>query len=309
MGKNIKWTKDEDNVLLQYYVDQGPDFCFKFLNRSMRGIKHRAQMLNLYMNNKTKGKKNRKYTKEVLELVVKNSINYADVLRNLGVKAQAANYTNIKKRILEYDLDVSHFKSSSELTSMRNKTRSSFFVKNPTEKYLVENSTIDNQNLKKRLYNENFKQPICEMCGQGETWHGKQMSLILDHINGVNNDNRLKNLRIVCPNCNATLDTHCSKNRKIKNRFIQKKDVKPINAKEKRKKTPEQNKKYRKPTIKKPRPRKVELPSLDLLQEMIKRYSYVEVGRRFGVSDNAVRKWFKCHGVQPPKTRGVNIDR
>ena len=161
VGKNIKWTKNEDDVLLQYYVDQGPDFCFKFLNRSIRGIKHRAQILHLYMNNKTKGEKNRKYTKEVLEPVVKNSINYADVLRNLGVKAQAANYTNIKKRILEYGLDVSHFKSSSELTSMRNKTRYNFFVKKPTEKYLIENSTIYNQNLKKLLYYQNLKQPIC----------------------------------------------------------------------------------------------------------------------------------------------------
>lgn len=52
------------------------------------------------------------------------------------------------------------------------------------------------------------------MCGQGEEWNGKKMSLILDHINGVHNDNRLENLRIVCPNCNATLDTHCGKNNK-----------------------------------------------------------------------------------------------
>lgn len=44
----------------------------------------------------------------------------------------------------------------------------------------------------------------------------KKLSLILDHINGINNDNRLENLRIVCPNCNATLDTHCRKNNKPK---------------------------------------------------------------------------------------------
>jgi hypothetical protein len=43
------------------------------------------------------------------------------------------------------------------------------------------------------------------------------LSLILDHINGVNNDNRIENIRIVCPNCNATLDTHCGKNKSKKN--------------------------------------------------------------------------------------------
>ena len=42
----------------------------------------------------------------------------------------------------------------------------------------------------------------------------KKISLILDHINGVHNDNRITNLRFVCPNCNATLDTHCGKNKK-----------------------------------------------------------------------------------------------
>lgn len=57
-----------------------------------------------------------------------------------------------------------------------------------------------------------MKQPICEKCGQDENWYGEHMSLILDHINGVNDDHRLENLRIVCPNCNATLPTHCGKN-------------------------------------------------------------------------------------------------
>jgi len=52
----------------------------------------------------------------------------------------------------------------------------------------------------------------CEKCGQDEWWYGKRMALILDHINGDNSDHRIVNLRIVCPNCNATLPTHCRKN-------------------------------------------------------------------------------------------------
>jgi hypothetical protein len=72
---------------------------------------------------------------------------------------------------------------------------------------LIENSSYSRASLKDRLYKEGLKKRECELCGQGEEWVGKKMSLILDHINGVNNDNRIENIRIVCPNCNATLDT------------------------------------------------------------------------------------------------------
>ena len=66
--------------------------------------------------------------------------------------------------------------------------------------------------LKRRLLRAGLKQPICELCGQGETWRGNHMSLVLDHINGVPTDHRLENLRMVCPNCAATLETHCWRN-------------------------------------------------------------------------------------------------
>lgn len=76
---------------------------------------------------------------------------------------------------------------------------------------LVEGSSYSRHSLKKRLYDAGLKQHSCERCGQGEIWLGDRMSLILDHINGVPDDNRLENLRILCPNCNATLDTHCGR--------------------------------------------------------------------------------------------------
>ena len=81
----------------------------------------------------------------------------------------------------------------------------------PLEQILVRGSNYNRHNLKLRLYGTGLKQRACEMCGQGELWRGRRMSLILDHINGEATDNRLENLRIVCPNCAATLDTHCGK--------------------------------------------------------------------------------------------------
>jgi hypothetical protein len=80
------------------------------------------------------------------------------------------------------------------------------------EEILVEGSTFSRSNLKLRLYKEGLKERRCELCGQDEVWRGDRMSLVLDHVNGVGDDNRLENLRIVCPNCAATLDTHCGRN-------------------------------------------------------------------------------------------------
>ena len=77
---------------------------------------------------------------------------------------------------------------------------------------------IQRGRLKRRLFAEGLKQRRCEMCGQGEMWRGRRMALVLDHINGVHDDNRLENLRIVCPNCNATLDTHCGRHERRKRR-------------------------------------------------------------------------------------------
>ena len=50
------------------------------------------------------------------------------------------------------------------------------------------------------------------MCETLPTWKGEKLILVLDHINGINNDNRLKNLRFVCPNCESQLPTYKSKN-------------------------------------------------------------------------------------------------
>lgn len=86
--------------------------------------------------------------------------------------------------------------------------------KMPLKDILVENSTYQSAKLKKRLVDEGIKQDRCEICGQGNTWNGKLLVLQLDHINGIHTDNRLENLRIVCPNCHTQTDTFCT--RKLK---------------------------------------------------------------------------------------------
>lgn len=82
------------------------------------------------------------------------------------------------------------------------------------DEVLVEGSTYARHHIKKRIIDNGLISYTCACCGIGPEWCGKPMPLILDHINGVNNDNRIENLRFVCSNCDSQLDTYKSKNRR-----------------------------------------------------------------------------------------------
>ena len=82
----------------------------------------------------------------------------------------------------------------------------------------VENSTYPRHKLKARIINQNMIEYKCDECGNVGEWMGKQLPLILDHINGVNNDNRLENLRFVCSNCDSQLPTYKNRRGNKKNK-------------------------------------------------------------------------------------------
>lgn len=221
-----------------------------------------------------------KYTKEFLEPIVASARSKTDLMKKLGMRYVGGNYNTVNRYIVRYDLDISHFIHECEFTKKQ--------IKIPTEQLLTENSNFSRTKLKERLYKEGLKERKCEICGQTEEWNGGHMSLILDHINGVYNDNRIENLRIVCPNCNATLDTHCGKNNRDS-----KKDRKhkygnciscgcPLKSKNKN------NLCQKCANLLK---RKAERPPLEVLLKEVEELGYCGTGRKYGVSDAAIRKW------------------
>ena len=162
------------------------------------------------------------------------------------------------------------------------------------EEVLVEHSTLGRGHLKKKLYKYGVKKRICEMCGQTEEWKGRKISLILDHINGINDDCREDNLRILCPNCNASLDTNGGKNMKNQRPVI------PCEVCGKATKKPKFCSRgcyYTTVTKDRPHTRKVERPTKGQLEDLLSKTSTVAVGKLFGVSDNAVNRWRKRYNI------------
>ena len=233
-----------------------------------------------------------RYDKEYFESIVKRSINISDVARNLKLNPFCGNRNTIKKYIKLYNIDISHF----TITCDANGRVNNLLQYKKINEILVINSNFSTFHLKNRLYKEGLKKRKCEKCGQDENWHGEHISLILDHINGITDDLRIENLRILCPNCNATLSTHGGKNinhvykKKTKNKKHAGKE-KIILLKEKKIRNPE------KASLSQ---RKVMRPSYEQLQNEIKSLGYSATGRKYNVSDNAIRKWIKFYEKHIP---------
>ncbi len=141
--------------------------------------------------------------------IVKNNYTMADVLRAVGLSDQGGNGITAKKHIKQMQLDTSHFciEKGSRFISYK---RDSGLTH---ETVFCEDSTVYRSTTKAWLIRFNLlDHTTCSMCKLTD-WLNRPISIELDHINGINNDNRLKNLRFLCPNCHSQTDTHRGKNR------------------------------------------------------------------------------------------------
>lgn len=225
-----------------------------------------------------------KYTPNELEQIIQQSNSFSEVIRKLGYSTSSGdNIKTLKRRIaeFEFDIDISHFKSVKPMSRTE-------------ENIFVENSTASQATLRRWYIKGNYTPYICAICDQEPIWQGKELTLILDHINGTNNDDRLENLRWVCPNCNQQLDTTGFKQMRVK-RTIEKKFYCSECGKEI---TSNSKSGLCRDCVNKSH-RVCDRPSREKLKTLIRSTSFTKIATQFGVSDNAIRKW--CDGYNLPR--------
>lgn len=225
---------------------------------------------------------------ELIELI-NDANSVSDALRKIGYSNPGRNAETLKERCKKENIDIQPLiqKGISHAKNYQWATRPLI----PWEEILVENSTYSRHTLKKRLLKDKIIEYKCSICGIDSFWNNKKLSLVLDHINGIYNDNRIDNLRFVCPNCNAQTETFAGKN-KIKN--IIKCSCGEVISR------------YAKTGLclkcaNRKRCRKLDIyPSKEQIEEDIQNMTWVAIGKKYGVSGNAVKKWARKLDVLIP---------
>lgn len=231
------------------------------------------------------------YTEEQLREAILQSKSYANVLRILNIPEHAGGtYATLKKNIKKYNIDISHFTGQGWSKSR------TFSPKRPIEDYLSNKVGISSQHLKQRLIKDGIFVHKCYSCELKE-WKNKPIPIELHHINGNNLDNSIENLMIICPNCHAQTENYCGKN--MDKRKINKKEPK---IRVKKTKLCICGSKINK-LSKFCRPcsyllsRKIARPTIETLINDIQSMSMCAIGKKYGVTDNAIRKWCKDYKI------------
>ena len=224
-------------------------------------------------------------SKDQFQSLIEKSNTIGQVLAYFGIENHGGNYKTFRRRCEQDGIDFSKFKG--------NFSKGGWTVV-PLAKLLVVNSEYSRSSLKKRLIEEGLLKNECSCCGQQPIWNGQKLVMVLDHKNGINNDNRLENLRLLCPNCNSQTSTfagranlgkgkkhNCKKcGKKINKWLIHCKECKGSDVRIEQ--------------------RKVERPSKEELENLLWEKPTTKLAQQFGVSDKAIEKWAKTYGIKKP---------
>lgn len=240
--------------------------------------------------------------------------NIGEVLGYFGMANKGGNFRTLRERMEFENIDYDKFKRRKSIATFKTRNDNSIFV---------ENSNYRNRGeLKKKMVLYYGVPYNCSKCGLGNLWQDEKIVLVLDHINGISHDNRLENLRFLCPNCNSQTDTFAGRNLKypIKQcniiKDVELKRVVSNNHKElalnfivKKTKTCLCGQKINRNSLcckfcngKKPKfaSRKVIRPSKEDLNKMVWEKPSTLIAKQYGVSDTMICKWCKYYDIKKP---------
>ncbi len=206
--------------------------------------------------------------------LVKSSKSMSELLSHFGMLNKGNNYQTCRARILELQLDTSHFLSRIASSNLARKA-----TKEGTIALLKTDSNYSRTHLKKLLIRFDLIKYECSKCQNTGSWQNEKLVLQLEHKNGVCNDHRLENLSFLCPNCHSQTKTFAG--RSLKKHKIRPSDLNP---------NWRHNPQYKL--------RKVVRPSKEILEVEIHNNTMVALGKKYGVSDNAVRRWCKSYNIE-----------
>lgn len=222
--------------------------------------------------------------KEQLQKLLTESSSLAEVISKLSLAICGAQYKNLSKRIKEDTLDISHF------SNLRFTKKAIAIQMLPDEIIFCENSTVTRNCVKNRIKKEKIMPYECKKCSNNGTWQNEKLSLQLEHINGIRNDNRVENLCWLCPNCHSQTSTFAGKNIKMSRISIYKPRTKPSDI--------NPNWRSDKASI---QPTKITWPNIEEMKRLVWQKSLNSLSKILGVSDVSVARYCDKHHIDRPK--------